>query len=290
MISLDVDAVRTFLLVADFESFTKAADYLDTTQGVVSVKVKRLEERLGFRLLDRNPRSVRLSREGGAFIEAAREFIEAHDRALRRPACPPARLSLGVTHHLVDSKLPALLSTLHTYDPELTIEVHVSGSRRLLDELDNRNLDAAIVRRVEGRSDGQVITNEQLGWYAAPGWKYVPGTPLRLASLSATCRIRSMAVRALDEAGITWVEVFVGGSVNAVAAAASAGLAVAVLARAVVPAGSVEVGARYGLPSLRGTDFVLHSGHAIDERAKGALRMIVASYSGNPPVFDGVQK
>ncbi|AWV02656.1 hypothetical protein DM992_25080 [Burkholderia sp. JP2-270] len=62
--ALDVDVVRTFLLVTEFGSLTKAADYLDTTQGVVSVKVKRLEEPPGFRLLGRNPRSVGLSREG----------------------------------------------------------------------------------------------------------------------------------------------------------------------------------------------------------------------------------
>jgi DNA-binding transcriptional LysR family regulator len=283
MISLDVDAVRAFLLVAEFESFTKAADFLDTTQGVVSVKLKRLEERLGYRLLDRTPRSVRLSREGGAFIEAAREFVAAHDRALRRPAERPARLALGVSHNLVGSALPTLLSMLHAYDPTLTVEVRIDNSRRLLSELDNRNLDAAIVRRVEGRSDGCVIANEEIGWYAAPGWKHASGTPLRLASLPATCRVRMMAARALDEAGIPWIEVFVGGGVNAVAAAVSAGLAVAALARPVAPPGSIEVGARYGLPPLPGSDVVLHSG-SIDERAKGALRAIAASYRGDAAV------
>ncbi|MCA8276368.1 hypothetical protein LGN17_28185 [Burkholderia sp. AU30280] len=76
-----------------------------------------------------------------------------------------------------------------------------------------------------------------------------------------------MALRAVDEAGTPWVEVFVSGSVNALTAAVSVGLAGAMLPRAVAPAGSVEVGAQYVLPSLRGTDFVLHSGRAIDERA-----------------------
>ncbi|WP_174434461.1 hypothetical protein [Burkholderia metallica] len=93
-----------------------------------------------------------------------------------------------------------------------------------------------------------------------------------------------MALRGLDEAGIPSVEAFVGGSVNAIAAAVSVGLAGAVLARAVAPAGSVEVGARYGLPSLRGTDLVLHSGRAIDERANGALCMIVAPDSDDIPI------
>lgn len=92
-----------------------------------------------------------------------------------------------------------------------------------------------------------------------------------------------MAVRALDEAGISWVEVFVGGGVNAVAAAVTAGLAVAALARPVAPVGSVEVGAQYGLPSMPGSDVVLHS-NSIDERAKAALRAIAASYRGDAPV------
>ena len=279
MSALDVDAVRIFLLVAKLESFTKAADFLETTQGVVSVKLKRLEARLGYRLLDRTPRRVRLSREGAAFIEAAREFVAAHDRALRGPALPPERLALGVSHNLVGSELTTLLSMLHVFDPALTIEVRVDNSRRLLAELDGRNLDAAIVRRVEGRDDGDVIANEQIGWYAAPGWTHEPGTPLRLASLPATCRVRTMAVRALGEAGIPWVEVFVGGGVAAVAAAVSAGLAVAALPRPVAPIGSVEVGARFRLPPLPGSDVVLHSG-LLDLRAKEALRTIAASYGG----------
>ncbi|AWV02647.1 LysR family transcriptional regulator [Burkholderia sp. JP2-270] len=285
MATLDVDAVRAFLLVAELESFTKAADFLDTTQGVVSVKLKRLEERLGYRLLDRTPRSVRLSREGNAFVESARDFVAAHDRALRGLTLPPARLMLGVSHNLVGTELTALLSMLHVFDPGLTIEVRVDNSRRLLAELDGRNLDAAIVRHVDGRDDGCVIANEQIGWYAAPSLHYEPGTPLRVASLPATCRVRAMASRALDDAGIPWLEVFVGGGVNTVAAAVSAGLAVAALARPAAPAGSVEVGPRFGLPPLPSSDVMLHSG-SLDERAKQALRVIAASYGGKDRVAD----
>ena len=61
MKSLDVDAVRTFVAIADLQSFTRAAEALTTTQGAVSVKLRRLEEGLGHRLIERTPRSVRLS-------------------------------------------------------------------------------------------------------------------------------------------------------------------------------------------------------------------------------------
>src|SRR5580658_10210260 len=61
---LDLDAVQAFVLVADLASFTRAAEALDTTQSAVSLKLKRLEGRLGRRLLERTPRRVRLSAEG----------------------------------------------------------------------------------------------------------------------------------------------------------------------------------------------------------------------------------
>ena len=44
MKALDVEAVRAFVLVADLNSFTRAAEALDTTQSAVSLKIKRLED------------------------------------------------------------------------------------------------------------------------------------------------------------------------------------------------------------------------------------------------------
>ncbi|MBN3817073.1 LysR family transcriptional regulator [Paraburkholderia sp. Se-20369] len=270
MISLDVDAVRAFLLVAEFESFTKAAHYLDTTQGVVSVKLKRLEERLGYRLLDRTPRRVGLSSEGKVFIDAASEFIAAHDRALRGPTLRHARLVLGASYHLVDRELALLLSALRQYDPALAIEVRVGHSRQMLDDLGSGRLDAVIVPRVEGRSDGYTIMRERLGWYATPEWTHEPGTPLRLASLPATSSTRAMALRSLDEATIPWIEAFVGETASAVYAAVSAGLGVAALMCRIAPAGAEEVSGRCNLPLLPEMEVVLYTG-SVDERVKHAL-------------------
>ena len=77
MKALDIEAVQAFVLTADLKSFTRAAEALDTTQSAVSLKIKRLEDGLGRRLLDRTPRLVRLSADGDAFLEAARRLIDA---------------------------------------------------------------------------------------------------------------------------------------------------------------------------------------------------------------------
>jgi len=47
MTTMDIDALRALLLVADLKSFTRTAEALGTTQPVVSLRLKRLEGRLG---------------------------------------------------------------------------------------------------------------------------------------------------------------------------------------------------------------------------------------------------
>jgi len=44
---LDIGAVQAFVLVADLQSFTRAAEVLDTTQSAISIKLGKLEKQLG---------------------------------------------------------------------------------------------------------------------------------------------------------------------------------------------------------------------------------------------------
>ncbi|MDR3464083.1 MAG: LysR family transcriptional regulator [Beijerinckiaceae bacterium] len=277
MASLDVDAVQAFVLVADFQSFTRAAEALDTSQAAISVKLKRLEDRLGEKLIERTPRLVRLSARGAAFLGVARDFIAAHERAMAGLSSISRRFTLGIADQVAGPELPVLLARLHAYDPALLIEVQIEASRNLLDAFDRGALDAAIVRREDDRRDGEVLAQERFGWFASPGFVHREGEALRLASLAASCGVRNIATRTLDSAGVNWIEVFMGGGMTAVIAAVSAGLAVAALAQRVAPVGIVEVGERLGLPALPSSEIVLHSSLS-DARSRGALRTLAAAF------------
>jgi DNA-binding transcriptional LysR family regulator len=277
VMTLDVEAVQAFVLVADLRSFTRAAEALDTSQAAISIKLKRLENRLGEKLIERTPRRVRLSARGAAFLGSAREFLAAHERALAGLASTVRRFTLGIADQVAGPELPVLLARLHAYDPALLMEVRVEASRHLLKAFDRGVLDAVIVRREDGRRDGELLTQERFGWFASPGFEHRAGEALRLASLSPSCGVRNLATRALDAAGVSWVEVFVGGGTAALTAAVSAGLAVAALAHRVAPVGVVDVGERFGLPELPPSRIVLHSTLS-DPRSRGALRSIAAAF------------
>jgi DNA-binding transcriptional LysR family regulator len=277
MPTLDVDAVQAFVLVADLQSFTRAAEALDTSQAAISVKLKRLEERLGERLIERTPRQVRLSSRGAAFLNVAREFIAVHERAISELSSTRQRFTLGIVDQVAGPELPSVLAKLHSYDPTLLIEVQIDASRTLLDAFDRGTLDAAIVRREDDRRDGEVLSNERFGWFASPRFEHRQGEPLRIASLAASCGVRNSATRELDAAGISWVEVFLGGGMTAIVAAVSAGLAIAPMAHRVAPVGVVEVSERLGLPPLPSSEVVLHSTLS-DARSRGALRTLAAAF------------
>lgn len=256
---LDLDAVQAFVRIAELSSFTRAAEAMQTTQAAISLKLKRLEGRLGWRLVERTPRYVELSARGAAFLEHARALLEAHDRALSTFAATRERLTVGISDHVAGPELPALIARMNAQDPQLLIEIRIASSGDLLQRFDRRELDTVIVRLHAGRKDGRRIAEEPFGWFAAPGWQARAGEPLPVATLAEPCGVRALAGRLLDEAGVPWTEIFVGGGVAAVAAAVMAGLGVAALAPRMLPLGAVDVGARLGLPDLPRLPVLLHT-------------------------------
>ena len=277
MNTLDIPTVQAFLLVAELQSFTRAAEALGTTQAAVSMKLQRLESVVGKRLVERSPRAVRLTAEGAAFLDNARALMQAHDRALSGEQSVRQRLSLGISDHAAGAELVPLLERLHAVSSQLALAVTIGFSRDLLDDYDSGKLDAVIVRQDAGRRGGEKLAEDEFGWFASPRLKWRRGERLPLATLAPPCGVRAIAVRALEKAGVEWSEVFIGGGVTAVAAAALAGLAVAPLARRIARPGMVDIGPEHGLPRMGISKVLLHS--KVGDPAKlAALRTLAATF------------
>ncbi|GLI24557.1 MULTISPECIES: LysR substrate-binding domain-containing protein [Xanthobacter] len=276
---LDLDSVRTFVHIAELESFTRAAEAMGTSQAAVSLKLKRLEGRLGCRLFDRTPRYVQLSPRGASFLDQARALLELHDRTLASLSEQRRRLTIGISDHVAGPELPALIARMNSQDPQLVIEIRIGSSADLLQQFDRREIDSALIRLRSDRDDGSLIAEEQFGWFAAPGWQHRPDEPLPIATMAEPCGVRALACRLLDDAGVKWREIFVGGGVMAVAAAVMAGLGVAALSPRMVPFGAMDVGRRLGLPTLPRQPIMLHS-RVKDGPSREALAALAAAFRG----------
>lgn len=274
---LDLGAVEAFVRIAELSSFTRAAEVTQMTQAGVSLKLRRLEERLGCRLLERTPRYVQLSARGAAFLEHARELLKVNDRALAAFDAARQHLAIGISDHVAGPELPTLIARMNAQDPQLVIEIRIGSSGDLLQRFDRRELDTVIVRLHDGRSGGEILTDEKFGWFAAQGWQHRAGEPLPLATMDAPCGVRAIAEQLLDAAGVLWTEIFVGGGVAAVAAAVMAGLGVAALAPRMVPFGAVDVGPKLGLPDLPRLPVLLHT-RVEGGRPRDALDALAAAF------------
>lgn len=277
--SLDIDALRALVLVADYRSFTRAAEALSTSQAAISLRLKRLETRLDRRLLERTPRLVRLTPDGETLVTQARHVLAAHDAALAALSEKPKRpLVLGISDQAVGAQLPGLLARVRSRLPGLKLEVRIGLSRELNELYEAGRLDAAILHQVGDKPPRgvELLLKDRLGWFAAPDFQLKAGEPLPLVALAAPCSVRAAAIRALDRAGVTWTEAFTGGGVGALAAALAAGLGVAVLGNRARLPGMMELTRKQRLPALPATAILLLS-RVSDPLLSRALREIAAA-------------
>jgi len=76
---MDIEGIKSFLAVAKTKSFSKAAELVHVTQPTLSIRISKLEEGLGFKLLKRNWQGVQLTKEGYYFLSFAIEFLQSID-------------------------------------------------------------------------------------------------------------------------------------------------------------------------------------------------------------------
>src|SRR6202167_4377604 len=110
---LDLRLVRYFTVVAEHRHFGRAAIALRVAQPSLSRQIRRLEQQLGARLLDRTPQGTRLTEAGEVFLPRARALLRsaAQAAAATRAAAQPARITVGHTTHTTVT--PALRALRH---------------------------------------------------------------------------------------------------------------------------------------------------------------------------------
>ncbi|WP_446215098.1 LysR family transcriptional regulator [Micromonospora sp. IBHARD004] len=118
---MDLDAVRTFVAVADAGQFQEAAAHLSITQQAVSKRIAALEKDLGVRVFTRTARGAQLTIDGQAFLPHARDLLQAEERAAAsvRPGSRPLRVDV-IGRRLAPA---GLLRGFHRAHPETELDV-----------------------------------------------------------------------------------------------------------------------------------------------------------------------
>lgn len=149
MTNLTLKQLRYFEALARHSHFGRAADACAISQPAISVQIRELEETLGAELFERGPRQVRLTNFGEAFAPRVRDILRSVDeltdlaRASRDHLV--GRLRIGVIPTIAPYLLPAIIGNLSRMHDGLDIHVRETQTQKLIQELADGRLDAAIV-------------------------------------------------------------------------------------------------------------------------------------------------
>uniref|UniRef100_A0AAU3H8H5 LysR family transcriptional regulator n=1 Tax=Streptomyces sp. NBC_01401 TaxID=2903854 RepID=A0AAU3H8H5_9ACTN len=144
-VDLDLRLVQCFTVVAEYQHFGRAAEALHTTQPSLSRQIRRLEQQVGVRLLDRTTRGTRLSEAGEVFLPQAQGLLRTAVEAMARTraAARPSSITIGYTKGLV---ITAAVRALRDLNPDAEVHTRLLAWNDSRGALLEHRADAVVTR------------------------------------------------------------------------------------------------------------------------------------------------
>ena len=272
-VGLDLDLLRSFVVIAEEKSFTRAAERVGRTQSAVSLQMQRLEAVLGQALLLRGKGgNVELNKDGQYLLGRAREILALNDDILKSLRTAPLHgtVRLGIPEEVAERFLPRILESFGAQAPAVEVQVVSAASCLLASQFKNGEYDLVIVDRgLEPRQwPATEIWRQPMRWITSDNHGQHLRDPLPLAVSPADCpwrppwlaecMSRGIATHTLEQAGKKFRIVNSASTTTGQFAAVSAGLAVAAsMAVWSLPAGLRAVREDEGLPGLPDASYMM---------------------------------
>ena len=154
---MQINQINAFLAVAEFESFSLAAERLHITQPAVSKRIGQLENNLRVELFDRIGKRSILTPNGKAFkphAERILQELQSYRSSLsQQQLTPSGSLSFATSHHIGLHRLPQVLRDFKIQYPQVDLDLHFMDSEDACAAIANNELELAIVTLPEDADD-----------------------------------------------------------------------------------------------------------------------------------------
>ncbi|MDY1036080.1 transcriptional regulator LrhA [Enterobacteriaceae bacterium RIT714] len=278
IMNLDLDLLRTFVAVADLNTFAAAAAAVCRTQSAVSQQMQRLEQLVGKELFVRHGRNKLLTEHGIQLLGYARKILRFNDEACMSLMFSNLQgvLTLGASDESADTILPFLLNRISSVYPKLALDVRVKRNAFMVEMLKDLEVDLVVTTHRPGQFDCLTLRTSPTHWYCAAEYVLQKGEPIPLVLLDDPSPFRDMVLTALNEANIPWRLAYVASTLPAVRAAVKAGIGVTARPVEMMSPDLRVLGHTDGLPSLPDTEYLLcHNSASNNELAKIVFEAMV---------------
>lgn len=148
--NIDINKYKVFLAVADFKSFSKAAEYLHISQPAISHSIKELEEQLNTKLFIRTKKNVLLTEEGEkikVYIRKAFDTISLGEKILKEDKDDlNGAIRIGIYSHISKFMLPETIKEFKEKYPKAKFFIYSASNIEMLDKLRNNEIDLIVMQ------------------------------------------------------------------------------------------------------------------------------------------------
>jgi DNA-binding transcriptional LysR family regulator len=149
---MELRHLRYFVAVAEQENVSRAALKLHVSQPALSRQVRDLEEELGFALLERTAKSVRVTEAGKVFLREARAVLQRAEEAVSKARLAANKgqveLHIGYAPSPTVRLLPRILRVFQTAYPGVKVKLHDLSTEEMLAGVRTGALQMAFVVQV----------------------------------------------------------------------------------------------------------------------------------------------
>jgi LysR family hydrogen peroxide-inducible transcriptional activator len=147
--SMNLKDLKYLVALADTGHFGKAAERTFVSQPTLSVQLKKLEEFLGVKLVERQPKNVQLTEVGRQIVVRARRMLDESDEivALARSNTDPfaGKLKVALIPTIGPYLLPRVMQKIRKAVPHLGLMLYEYQTEELLKRLRDGEIDLGIV-------------------------------------------------------------------------------------------------------------------------------------------------
>ena len=149
LLGVELRHLRYFVAAAETENLSRAALKLHVSQPALGRQIRDLEDEIGFCLLERTAKSVRLTDAGRAFLNDARTLLQLADEAVKKARAvadaEPAELHVGYSPTPVAEILPKTLRAFQRAMPNVHVRLHDWTNQAILDGVRDGRLQLGLI-------------------------------------------------------------------------------------------------------------------------------------------------
>lgn len=139
--------LKTFILVCDLESISKASEKLHIAQPAVSQTISDLESYYGITLFDRINRKLIITKDGKDLYKKAKEVIKSFNEFedMAKNSCSHPSLKIGVSLTVASIFLPTIIKELKKKCSKVQFTVQINNAFEIENDINNGEIDYAII-------------------------------------------------------------------------------------------------------------------------------------------------